>query len=72
MTSGEVRGRIQQNAGNLLVRADLFDEFSKDGKTSYAFRLIFQSMEKTLSDDEVGTVMSTVEKTLQEKGWEVR
>ncbi len=59
-------------AGSLLVRITLFDEFTKDGKTSYAFRLIFQSYEKTLTDDEVNERMVLVETKISENGWEVR
>ncbi|MES2225171.1 MAG: phenylalanine--tRNA ligase subunit beta [Patescibacteria group bacterium] len=33
--------------------ATLFDTFSKEGKTSLAYRLVFQSKEKTLTDTEV-------------------
>lgn len=64
--------RIQEVAGDLLVRIDLFDQFEKDGKVSYAYRLIFQSMDKTLSDDEVGGVMKDIESTIAQEGWEVR
>lgn len=34
---------IRDHAGDLLVRHDLFDEFTKDDKTSFAFHLVFQS-----------------------------
>ncbi len=63
---------IYENAGELLLRGDLFDQFSKDGKTSYAFHLVFQSMDKTLTDKEVGEVMSKVQAALTDKGWQVR
>ncbi len=59
-------------AGPLLVRHDLFDTFSKDNRTSYAFRLVFQSSEKTLTDAEINEVMDNVYKVAKEKGWEVR
>lgn len=55
-----------------LRRVDLFDEFEKEGRTSYAFHLVFQSNEKTLSDAEVNDVMKRVEDAVKEKGWEVR
>jgi phenylalanyl-tRNA synthetase beta subunit len=42
---------------DLLVRHALFDTFKKDGKVSYAFRLVFQSMDRTLTDDEANKVM---------------
>lgn len=63
--------------GNLLViRIDLFDTFSKEiegvTKISYAFRLVFQSHEKTLADDEVNQMMEPYYKMLKEKGYEIR
>ncbi|MCB9806090.1 phenylalanine--tRNA ligase subunit beta [Candidatus Nomurabacteria bacterium] len=63
---------IKEHTGELLVNTKLFDEYKKDGKVSYAFRLVFQSFEKTLTDDEVNVVMEKVNKALESKGWEVR
>lgn len=69
----EVRGLIRGEAGNLLVNSRLFDEFKKDGRVSYAFRLVFQSMDKTLSDEEVNGVMKKVETVLaKQDSFEVR
>ncbi len=64
-------------AGPLCVRVDMFDEFEKtldDGskKLSQAYRLVFQSQEKTLTDEEVNTVMQSVEKEIRALGCEVR
>ncbi len=67
-----VESTILRAAGDLVVRLALFDTFTKDGRTSYAFRLVFQSFEKTLTDDEVTTHMDNVYKAVAEKGWEVR
>jgi phenylalanyl-tRNA synthetase beta chain len=63
---------IRAIAGELLFRTTLFDEFHKDGKISYAFRLIFQSFEKTLTDTEVGDIMTKITTALQNKGYTVR
>ena len=68
----DIESKIRHAAGDLLVRLDLFDTFTKDGRTSYAFRLVFQSFEKTLTDTEVTTYMDDVYKVVAEKGWEVR
>ena len=68
----ELFNLIKENAGELLVQYRLFDEFSKDGRTSYAYRLVFQSFEKTLTDEEVGEIMKNIESKIAEKGWEVR
>ncbi len=69
---------IITGAGELLVQTKLFDVFQKtleDGtkKISYAFRLVFQSQEKTLSDEEVGEIMEKVTAELnRHEGWKVR
>src|SRR3989344_6678602 len=46
----EIEKVIRENAGELLVRSGLFDKFEKEDKISYAFRLVFQSQERTLTD----------------------
>jgi phenylalanyl-tRNA synthetase beta subunit len=57
---------------DLLVRHALFDEFKKEGKVSYAFRMVFQSMDRTLTDDEANKIMESVNAEVKGKGWEVR
>ncbi len=75
----EVEQVIKKNMGELVVRGpELFDQFTKanpDGskKTSYAYRLIFQSYEKTLNDGEVNEIMAKVTEQLNaQKDWQVR
>ncbi len=64
---------IKESAGELVARGpELFDEFSKDGKKSLAFRTVFQSQDRTLSDEEVNKTMEGVYSALKTKGWEVR
>jgi phenylalanyl-tRNA synthetase beta subunit len=69
---------ITEKAGQLLVRTRLFDVFTKkfpDGsaKTSYAYRLIFQSYDKTLSDEEINKIMSEMTASLNSQpNWQVR
>ena len=64
---------IKENSGELLItEPKLIDTFSKDEKTSYAFRIVFQSNEKTLTDDEIGVIMSAIGAKISEKGWVVR
>lgn len=63
---------IRDEAGELLIRHSLFDEFKKEGRVSYAFHLVFQSNKKTLTDDEVNEIMGRVESRLTKKGWKVR
>lgn len=68
----DVEGVINEQAGNLRVRTTLVDVFTKEGKTSFAFRVVFQSFERTLTDGEVNAIMDSVYKAVQEKGWETR
>ncbi len=72
--SNEVLKIIKNNTGNMVVRGpELFDEFKKDGKKSYAFRLVFQSYEKTLTDTEVNEVMIQITNKIKDNnGWQVR
>ncbi len=68
----EILNTIRAHAGALLIRLDQFDQFSKEGRVSYAFRLIFQSMERTLTDEEVNGAMEHAIAALEAKGYEVR
>lgn len=69
----EVVGILKESAGTLLAQDPaLFDVFVKEGKKSLAFRLVFQSYDKTLSDEEVNDNMNRVLDTVKEMGWEVR
>lgn len=74
----EVFSIISSEAGELMIKNRLFDVFTKkfpDGisKTSYAYRLIFQSYEKTLSDEEINLIMQKITDKMNFKdGWQVR
>lgn len=63
---------IREYAGDLLIRLDQFDSFEKEGRVSYAFRLVFQSIERTLIDTEVNEIMEKVSAALRAAGHEVR
>jgi len=72
-TADAVLATVTEEAGELLVSATLFDEFSKDGRTSFAYRLAFQSHDRTLTDEEINQIMKKVEGTLNSmEGFEVR
>lgn len=69
----EVANAIVKDAGEFLVRLDCFDRFEKEGRTSFAFRLVFESMERTLADTDLDPAMQRVTDALNAKeGWEVR
>ena len=57
----------------LLIREPkLFDSFTKNGKTSFAYRLVFQASDKTLTDEEINKIMSEITEKIVSFGWEVR
>jgi len=68
---------IQEQAGPLLARMDLFDRFEKAGdegvRVSYAFRLVFQADDRTLSDADIDPLMARITDALNaNEGWQVR
>ncbi len=68
----EVLSVIRDASGSLLVRSALFDEFTKEGRTSYAFRLVFQSFDRTLTDQDANERMESVQTAVASNGWQVR
>ncbi|HEU5114616.1 MAG TPA: phenylalanine--tRNA ligase subunit beta [Candidatus Paceibacterota bacterium] len=69
----EIRSAAEKSAGTLLVKGPaLFDRFEKDGKISYAFRMIFQAFDRTLSDDEANAFMKPVYDAVIKNGWTAR
>ncbi|MHB8710636.1 MAG: phenylalanine--tRNA ligase subunit beta-related protein [Minisyncoccota bacterium] len=70
--AGDIENVIRKNASKLLARLDQFDQFEKEGRISLAFRLVFESPERTLTDEEVNEIMKNVTVVLSEKGYEVR
>jgi phenylalanyl-tRNA synthetase beta chain len=73
ISSDSLKEIYQKNGTELLVREPrLVDTFTKDGKTSYAFRLVFQSFERTLTDADVNEIMTKITKEISSIGFEVR
>ncbi len=73
----QVMNAINAVAGGLIRDIDLFDVYQGDnlpqGKKSLAFRLIYQSEDRTLTDQEVNQLHQKVIQSLEkESGWEVR
>jgi len=71
--SEKLKNILVENGTGLLIKEPyLFDEFTKEGRTSFAYRLVFQSYEKTLTDEEINPIMDKITKTISSLGWEVR
>ncbi len=61
------------SAAHAAVPPVMFDTFSKEGRVSYAYRFVFQSFEKTLTDSEVAPLLATLTDTIRTiSGAEIR
>ena len=65
---------IYKELGTELLIKDpqLVDKFQKQDKISYAYRLIFQSYDRTLTDEEITSIMSKITDKITSFGFEVR
>lgn len=64
---------VEPVLGELTVRKPyLIDQFQKDGRYSYAFRFIFQSYEKTLTDNDVEGEWNKILDLIKKEGFEIR
>ncbi len=68
----DVEALLNAAAGPLRVRTTHVDSFTKDARTSLAFRLVFQAPDRTLTDEEINTVMEAVYQAAQTAGFETR
>ena len=68
----DVLDLIRKNAGELLVKSHLFDQFEKGERMSLAFRLVFQSFDRTLTDFDANERMESMSAALKAKGFEIR
>lgn len=72
--SEDVERVIRANAGELAEKIYQFDTFEKEGRKSFAFRIVLQSFDRTLEDAEANAVYDRVAAALRaaDKNWEVR
>ncbi|MEJ0001831.1 MAG: hypothetical protein WDN09_01430 [bacterium] len=74
VSAEEVENVIRDEMGALAVKGPtIFDEFEKDGKVSYAFKIVFQAFGRTLTDAEINEIMTAIANKLKTKdNWQVR
>jgi phenylalanyl-tRNA synthetase beta chain len=72
--SGEaVENLLKEKLTDYVVRFSMFDKFTKGDRTSYAFRLIFQANDRTLTEEEINAVMNPIYETLKSQAnFEIR
>jgi len=76
ITAGDIENMIRVRGGKLLESLKLFDIYEgsqiEEGHKSMAYTLVFRNPEKTLSDDEVNSVMKKILNGLNGMGIELR
>ncbi len=73
VTESRVEELIKEKLTDIVIRFNIFDKFTKGDKTSYAFRLVFQANDRTLTEDEINAVMNPIYETLKaQEGFEIR
>ena len=74
--AGDIESMIRQRGGKLLENVNLFDIYEgeqiKDGFKSMAYKITLRNPEKTLSDDEITSVMKKILNGLEGMGIELR
>ena len=64
---------LKEKAGELLVREPrLFDRYEKEDRVSYAYRIVLQSHDQTLTDEAVNIIMEKINDELEARHWDVR
>ena len=75
VTSEEIAKEIKKAAGSLLIKSEIFDVYTGKGilenKKSIAYSLVFGSMDRTLTDEEINNVFEKIIERLSKIG-EVR
>ncbi len=73
----EVLNKIEGAGGGLIRDVDLFDIYEgeelPDGKKNFAFHIIYQAEDRTLSSKEIDEIQNRIVQALErEEEWEVR
>ncbi|PYM90729.1 MAG: phenylalanine--tRNA ligase subunit beta [Candidatus Rokuibacteriota bacterium] len=67
LTAAQIESALRQEAGPLLRQLVLFDVFRfPDGRSSLAWRLLFQAEDRTLTDDEVNAIQDRLVRRVTE------
>ncbi|KAK0408243.1 hypothetical protein QR680_003852 [Steinernema hermaphroditum] len=67
--SADVFDLIRSIGGNLVEQVSLVDEFThkKTGRTSHCYRIVYRSVDRALTKEEVNVIHKQIEKTLVEQ-----
>lgn len=72
VTAGEIANYIKKSAGSLLLGSEVFDVYTgagmEDNKKSIAYSLEFGANDRTLTDEEINTILEKVIASLEKQG----
>lgn len=72
ITSSEIAKQIKKAAGSLLLNSEVFDVYSgkgiEEGKKSLAYSLTFGTNDRTLTDEEINTILDKIINNLNKIG----
>ena len=76
ITAEEIAKQIKKLAGNLLIGSKIFDVYTGTGiaenKKSIAYSLEFGTADRTLTDEEINTILEKIIEGLEKQGAEIR
>jgi phenylalanyl-tRNA synthetase beta chain len=67
VAAGDVLSVVREAGGPLLARADVFDVYPAEGRTSLALRLEFRAGDRTLTDEEVAQRRAKIDAAVAER-----
>ena len=71
--AGDLIATVREAGAPLLRRADVFDVYAREGRTSLALRLEFRADDRTLTDEEVAPAREAIVAAVAERlGGELR
>ena len=70
--NAEIENVIKKAGGKLLNSIQLFDIYNMDDKKSYAYKLVFQDPNKTLTEEEVMNQFNQIIASCQKVGYSLR
>lgn len=63
---------IREHGGDLVEEVKLLDEFEKDGRKSLAYRIVYRSMDRSLTNGEINEIQSKVRDAISNLDLELR
>jgi len=63
---------IREHGGDLVEEVKLLDEFEKEGRKSKAYRIVYRSMDRSLTNEEINELQFNVRDVISNLDLELR